>query len=164
MLTTIIRSFRSISTKTALVLTNSLPIEKWALQVATLASIKNNCSENELVLELLRQTNIEKAEIDPPGTSYLAQLASYTKKTPEHHLFQQQFTPRLLPNVANSFFIFADGSKTEDGTCYATILTASHGIMATKSRRMPSLCGIFEAEAHAILVALRMTAGSQNRP
>ena len=40
MLSITIRSFRSISTKTALVLTNSLPIEKRALVMSTLASIK----------------------------------------------------------------------------------------------------------------------------
>ena len=132
MITTIIRSFRSISTKTALVLTNSLPIEKRALRLATLASIKNNCSENELVLELLRQTNIGKAEIDPTCASYLAQLEPYVNDQLNITFSNSTGAPTLLPDTTNSFFIFTDGSKTEDGVGYATILTASHGIMATK--------------------------------
>ena len=159
MLSTTIRSFRSISTKTALVLTNSLPIEKRALVISTLASIKNHCAENELVQELLCETNIVKADFDPPCAYYLAQLAAYVNVKLNITCSNSTGAPTLLPDTANNFFIFTDGSKTEDGVGYATILTASHGIMATKSRRMPSLCGIFEAEAHAIHAALKMTAG-----
>ena len=37
------------------------------------------------------------------------------------------------------------------------ILTNLRGLVAKKCRRLPTLCGIFEAEAHAIYTALKIT-------
>lgn len=39
---------------------------------------------------------------------------------------------------------------------FAPILTSIHGIFSNKCRRLPTLCGIFEAEDLAIYAALRM--------
>ena len=152
----IIHSFRSISTRFALVLTNSLPIEKRALHLAALATLKGNCSGNEFVADLLRKANIEETEIDPPYSSYGLQAPPYQPLSLSIVSSSNNFHPNFLPEAANTFFCFTDGSKTEQGTGYVAILTNSDGIVEVKSRRLPNLCTIFEAEAHVIYTSLKM--------
>ena len=157
MLMTITRSFRSISTRSALVLTNSLPMEKRALHIAALATLKNSCSKNELVEGLLRQLMIEATDIDPPCPSYNLKIPPFQPLNLSITCSRKTPPPKLQPDTLNTFFISTDGSKTKKGTGYATNLTNLHGSVAKKCRRFPTLWGIFEAETHAIFTFLKIT-------
>ena len=63
MLVSTVRSFRSISFESTLILINSLPMKKRAKQLSALASLKKSCSSNELTRDFLSQANIKAAEI-----------------------------------------------------------------------------------------------------
>ena len=99
-------SISNISTRSALVLTNSLPIEKRALQIAALATLKNNCSKNELVEGLLRQLKIGATDIDPPCPSYNLKIPPFQPLNLSITCLRKTSPPNLLPDTINTFFIF----------------------------------------------------------
>ena len=119
-----ISSFRSISTNSALVLANSVPIEKRALQLAAIATLKNYKPGNNLVNQLFRDTNIDPTIIDPPCVSHLMQIPPYVQSQLSIYVCKPNSPPQsLLLDQPNHYFLYTDGSKTKEATSYAAILT-----------------------------------------
>ena len=156
MLMTTCRSFKSISTKSVLVLTNSLPMEMTAQDLATRAAIKAADTKNPLILSILEKSGVDQAAVDKPSNSYLCKLPPYS-----HYPFTVNWAsdnfPSLFPTSTNVMHVFTDGSKMPGKTGYAVIFARSNGSIDSIKQRLPNSCNIFEAEAYAIQRALNET-------
>ena len=158
MLITTIRSFKTISTKSTLVLANSLPIEKRAIEIATQYALNNGTETQKTIQDLLRSIDVDLKDILPKTNSYLAQAAPYDEIAIKVNTLPEQQYPDLLPPSENHRYIFTDGSKTDNNVGFASIITSSKGIDTIIRARLASHCNIFEAEAHAIHTALKAIA------
>ena len=122
MLVSTVRSFRSISIKSALVLTNSLPMEKRGKQLSALASLKKSCSYSEITRDLLSQANIKAAEI--PNTK----IAWAKTKTLIHEVLRWQWSAEWTAEVTSSTITKSFFGTTEDAKILQ-LLTPSHQLI-----------------------------------
>ena len=128
-----------------------------AQMLATMALLKNSCSPSNVAKNLLQNSNINVSKVDPPCQSYLTNLAPYEQLNMKIEITSKYGFPNLLPANGNHFYIFTDGSKSNEGTGYAAILTSCRGIMEQRRGRLSTINSVFEAEACAIATALKMT-------
>ena len=154
MLMTTCRGFKSISSKSALVLTNSLPMEMTAQHLATQATIKTTDTKSALTLAILEKSGINLAAVDKPCNSYLCNLPPYST-CPLNVNWVSDYYPNLIPISTNETHIFTDGSKMPGKIGYAVIIARSNGSIDLMKQRLPNSCSIFEAEAYAIERALK---------
>ena len=94
-----------------------------AQMLATMAALKNSCSPSSATKNVLQISNINVPKADPPCESYLTNSAPYEQLNIKIEMTSKNGFPNLLPANGNHFYIFTDGSKSNEGTGYAAILT-----------------------------------------
>ena len=159
-LMTTIRSFRTISTKSALILSNTIPLEMRAQNLSTQYFIRRSNSQtaifhikdNKVLSEILQSCSIVPSQLDIPRKSLNAEKRLNNIPVIIHS--QTYPNPELSPRHPNDIYFFTDGSKTDKGVASATILTNCHGIRKIYKNRLPPKASIFEAEVFGILTAL----------
>ena len=158
-LMTTIRSFKTISTKSALIISNTIPLEMRAQNLALCSILKRQQrAENiygTVVQTILDDCSINPMELDTPRRSFHT-----TGLVPNHLPFTVSYPtnnyPDLTPSSHDTWFVFTDGSKTEHGTAFAAILTNHLGVVRKIQMKLPEQANIFEAESCAILTALNL--------
>jgi ribonuclease HI len=153
-LLTAIRSFKSASSKTALILNNCLPMEARAQSLAAKAMLHKKRAPAQPVQSILKEINATASMMEQPCKSFLATLPPYKTETLEVHLRKLTNYPGLFPESENNYFIFTDGSKTPQGTGFAAVLTNRSRDVIIHKESLHISCTIFEAEALAIRTAL----------
>jgi ribonuclease HI len=154
MLNSFMGSFRSTSSKSALILSNETPIEMRAQELATLSSLKGYHSSSKVVRNILEHIEINILNIDFPCSSFNSSHPPF-EPLPTLTINTTTNYPSLLPNSEDEFYVFTDGSKSVAGVGCAIVVTDSTAIHAIHKIRLPEFSGIFEAEAYAIKYALR---------
>ena len=155
-LATTLRSFKTISTSTALVLSGSVPMEMRAQNLAIQSQLKRYNSpavryhihNSAFIPAVLRHCNIDPSQLDIPCNPLLlpSPIPISISPTP--------ITPTLLPSDPTHVYLFTDGSKSSEGVAFAVVSTTRQGIGTVIRRRLPDNASIFEAESCAISVAL----------
>ena len=127
-----------------------------AQMLATMAALKNSCSPSSATKNVLQISNINVPKADPPCESYLTNSAPYEQLNIKIEMTSKNGFPNLLPANGNHFYIFTDGSKSNEGTGYAAILTSCRGITEQPRGRLSTINSVFEAEACAVATALKI--------
>ena len=153
MLNSSIGSFRSTSSKSALILTNETPIEMRAQELAVISSLKGYQSSSKIVKNIFANIDINILNIDFPCPSFHSSHPPF-EPSPALTINTTANYPSLLPNSENEFYVFTDGSKSDAGVGCAVVVTDSTAILHIHKIRLPQFSGIFEAEAYAIKYAL----------
>jgi hypothetical protein len=144
MLNSVIGSFRSTSSRSALILTNETPIEMRAQELAVLSSLKGYNSSSKTVRTILSNIGINITNIDFPCLSFHSSHPPF-EPLPTPTINTTANYPSLLPDSENEFFLFTDGSKSAAGVGCAVVVTDSSTILDIHKIRLPHFAGIFEA-------------------
>ena len=161
MASTIIRSFKTISTDSSMVIANLLPFDLRARQLACLTYIKMSSNQNghysghvRYIEKDILSCGLSKECIDYPKPAPLQALPPWSKP-PFSILIDQKHLPSLSPKYDDHYHIYTDGSKTAFSTGFAFLVVQKNCVMDIVQRRLDVDCSIFEAETRAIIEALR---------
>ena len=124
MATTKIRSFRTISTNSSLIIGNWLPFDLRIRQLAILAGIKMNINFStpypghvQFIRADINSCGLTLTDLDYPKPSPLQSLPPWSPQPFSIHV-DQRYLPPLCPTVNGHYNIYNDGSKTSlDWTC-----------------------------------------------
>jgi ribonuclease HI len=161
MATTTIRSFRTISTDSSLIIGNWLPFDLRIRQLAILAGIKMNINFStpypghvQFIRADINSCGLTLTDLDYLKPSPLQSLPPWSPQPFSIHV-DQRYLPPLCPTVNGHYNIYTDGSKTTVSTGYAVLIINKDRDMDIVQRRLDADCSIFEAETRAITEALR---------
>ena len=163
-LPTILKSFKTISTPSALILSGSIPMEMRAQKLSIQSQIKrlnspttrfhmqNSC----FITAILQHCSITLNQLDLPRDSFLRSPSCTTRNFPITITSMSQPARPSLPMNTGQAFLFTNGQKTALGTALAVVLTDDKEIRRIIQRRLPNNANQFEAESCAIIIALKL--------
>jgi len=150
------RCFRTVSTLSALVLANWIPMEMTALKLATIAALKLN-NEREYtpapIRRLYQTCSIKADQLYLPVQSSLLSLPPPSRSFLQVHLSSSAY-PSLLPTSSHCWYVYTDGSKIGDQISFAVVITNCTGVILQRQCRLAKESTIFEAETLGILTGL----------
>jgi ribonuclease HI len=160
MATTVIRSFKSISSDSSFVITNWLPFDFRARQLAALTAAKLGLKQPSLfpghvqfIFTELVSCGITLDSMDYPKPSPLQHLPPWSTLPFSLHADHTILLP-LVPTAEEHYHIYTDGSKTAFSAGYAFLVINKDNVVDIVQRRLDDDCSIFEAETCAIIEAL----------
>ena len=150
------RCFRTVSTGTALVLANYIPMEMRALKLSVITALKHSCEYQYTpapIRRLFLACSIKASELYIPVRSFLLSVPPWSRSFLNVNL-SSTTVPSMLPATNNSWYIYTDGSKNGDRVSFAILITNVTGIIFQRQGRLPKESTIFDAETQGILSGL----------
>ena len=151
------RCFPTVSFYSAISLSNLLPIDLRALEIAASFAMKltlpHTRQHASIIKHLLNTCSLLRPHIDIPIPSYLSRFPPWLPTKFSVSLSNSRL--RCLTVPPSSWHIYSDGSKTHNSVSYGVVIFNSNGIVEQFSGKLPSACSVFEAESHGMLSGLR---------